>query len=50
MNLVFRTAANIAFRSSLPYRLGRGTQPSDIPEHRLVETRIFLVLEVRSKD
>jgi SAM-dependent methyltransferase len=38
MNLVFRTAGNIAFRTGLPYRLGAGAQPfSDVPDHRLVE-------------
>ena len=38
MNLVLRIAANIAFRSGLPYRLGRRAQPfSDVPDHRLVE-------------
>jgi hypothetical protein len=37
MNSVLRAAANIPYRSGLAYRLGRSTQPSDAPDHRLVE-------------
>jgi SAM-dependent methyltransferase len=36
-NSVLRAAAGIFFRSGLAYRLGSRLQPSDVPDHRLVE-------------
>lgn len=36
-NFVLRAAAGIFFRSGLAYRLGSRLQPSDVPDHRLVE-------------